>query len=222
MLQPEAPKPESKARKPKTPKPTETKAAEADAEAADVVIEDSTKMPRVPPTRESVLAEHSEILNLLEQEVNRLRENSDKASGVKFLRSIIRRVRNVQANSARVMKQKVPSARKNNNSGFLKPVKISSEMAKFTGLDPSGLHSRVDVTKFLCKYISDHNLQNPTDKRTINADPALSKLLNYDAKKSEKQLTYPHIQSLLKTHFKSDAAPAATATASASAKAVKA
>jgi chromatin remodeling complex protein RSC6 len=219
----EAPKPESKARKPKTPKPTETKAAEADAEAADVVIEDSTKMPRVPPTRESVLAEHSEILNLLEQEVNRLRENSDKASGVKFLRSIIRRVRNVQANSARVMKQKVPSARKNNNSGFLKPVKISSEMAKFTGLDPSGLHSRVDVTKFLCKYISDHNLQNPTDKRTINADPALSKLLNYDAKKSEKQLTYPHIQSLLKTHFKSDAAPAApAATASASAKAVKA
>lgn len=215
----EAPKAEPKARKPKTPKPTETKPAEAtEAEAADVVVEDSTKVPRVPPTRESVLAEHSEILNLLEQEVNRLRENSDKASGVKFLRSIIRRVRTVQANSARVMKQKVPSARKNNNSGFLKPVKISSEMAKFTGLDPSGLHSRVDVTKFLCKYISDHNLQNPTDKRTINADPALSKLLNYDAKKSDKQLTYPHIQSLLKTHFKSDAAPAA----SASAKAVKA
>ena len=168
-----------------------------------VGVEDSVRTPRVSPTRESVLAEHSEILNLLEAEVSRLRDGSDKTTGVKFLRSIIRSVKSTQANAARVMKQKVPSARKNNNSGFLKPVKISTDMAKFTGLDPNTLHSRVDVTKFLCKYIAEHNLQNPEDKRTINADPALSKLLGYDSKKSDKVLTYPHIQSLLKTHFTS-------------------
>jgi chromatin remodeling complex protein RSC6 len=178
-------------------------------------VDDSTKTPRVPPTRESVLAEHAEIINLLEEEINRLRDGSDKSSGVKFLRTISRRVKSAQSNSARVMKQKVPSARKNNNSGFLKPVNISYDMAKFTGLDPSGLHSRVDVTKFLCKYIADHNLQNPTDKRTINADPALSKLLGYDAKKADQPLTYPRIQSLLKTHFTSQAQVPVVASASA-------
>lgn len=182
---------------------TEAVALPAEAPVEVAGVEDSVRTPRVAPTRESVLAEHSEILNLLEAEVSRLRDGSDKTSGVKFLRSIIRSVRATQSNAARVMKQKVPSARKNNNSGFLKPVKISQDMAKFTGLDPNNLHSRVDVTKFLCKYIADHNLQNPEDKRTINADPALSKLLGYDSKKAEKVLTYPHIQSLLKNHFTS-------------------
>jgi upstream activation factor subunit UAF30 len=73
-------------------------------------------------------------------------------------------------------------------------------MAKFTGFDPKVQHSRVDVTKFLCKYIKDKNLQNPVNKREINADPALSKLLNYDPKTSV-PLTYPSMQKLLKNHF---------------------
>lgn len=189
-----------------TPAPAPTPVA-TEALVEVTGVEDSVRTPRVAPTRESVLAEFSEILNLLEAEVSRLRDGTDKTSGVKFLRSIIRNVRSTQANAARVMKQKIPSARRNNNSGFLKPVKISQDMAKFTGLDPNNLHSRVDVTKFLCKYIADHNLQNPEDKRTINADPALSKLLGYDSKKAEKVLTYPHIQSLLKTHFTSQPKP---------------
>jgi chromatin remodeling complex protein RSC6 len=220
---------EKKARAPRVKKTDDSTPAVAQAPVAAAVVpdssvdaaDDSTKTPRVPPTRESVLAEHAEIINLLEEEITRLRDGSDKTSGVKFLRAIARRVKSAQSNSARVMKQKVPSARKNNNSGFLKPVKISGDMAKFTGLDPSGLHSRVDVTKFLCKYIADHNLQNPTDKRTINADPALSKLLGYDSKKGDQPLTYPRIQSLLKTHFTSQApvvALAATAAATAKAK----
>ena len=186
------------------PKKAEEKVASTDeAQLVEETSEDATKASRVPPTRESVLAEHSEILNLLEQEVARIRDGSDKTVGVKFLRSVIRRVKSAQNNSARVMKQKLPSARKNNNSGFLKPVKISQEMAKFTGLDPNGLHSRVDVTKYLCKYISERNLQDPNYRRHINPDNALSKLLGYDAKKADKPLTYPHIQSLLKSHITS-------------------
>ena len=179
-----------------------TAAVVVGSDSGAVVVEDSSvKAVRVPPTRDSVLAEHSEIINLLEAEVTRMRDGTDKTSSVKFLRSISRRVRGVQQNSSRVMKQKVPSARRNNNSGFLKPVNISADMARFTGLNPAERHSRVDVTKILCKYIVDHNLQNPADKRTINADPALAKLLCYDAKKADAPLTYPRIQSLLKTHF---------------------
>ena len=163
--------------------------------------EEVTKQSRTLPTRESVMAEFSELSNLLEQQVTQLRDTTDKTNNVRFLRSVNKRVRNLQSSVARVLRHKQPSSRKNNNSGFLKPVKISSDMAKFTGLDPSELHSRVDVTKFLCNYIKDHNLQNPDDKRKINADPSLAKLLGYDAKTADKPLTYYHIQSLLKTHF---------------------
>lgn len=156
---------------------------------------------RTVHTRESVMADFSELTSLVEAEIERLRESSDKSTMTKFLRTVVlRRLKSLQSATARVLKHKAPSARRNNNSGFLKPVNISPEIAKFTGLDPKSQHSRVDVTKFLCKYIADKNLQNPADKRQINADPALTKLLNYDSK-GEKPLTYYHMQSLLKNHF---------------------
>lgn len=184
-------------------------AAAAAAAAAEPVVAETTevagvedsKASRVAPTRESVLADLAETISLIEQEIAHHKESGAPAAHTRFLRTVVRRLKSSQTNIARVLRQKAPSSRKNNNSGFLKPVKISEAMAKFTGLDVNALHSRVDVTKFLCKYIEDHKLQNPDDKRVIQADPALSKLLGYDAKKAEKALTYPHVQSLLKTHF---------------------
>lgn len=205
-----APTPDStkKARAPRQKKTTEDAPATEPAPAVvpeslpeEVVVDTSTKAPRNVPTRESIMAEFSELLSLLDQQITNVRDATDKTNGVRFLRTLSKRLRNLQTSSSRLMRQKQPSARKNNNSGFLKPVKISSDMAKFTGLDPSGLHSRVDVTKFLCSYIRDHNLQNPKDRRQIVADPQLSKLLGYDSKKTDTPLTYYHIQSLLKNHF---------------------
>lgn len=166
-------------------------------------VEEHTRAPRTSPTRESVMAEFGELLNILETEVARLRELGDKSSASfsRFLRNTVqKRLRSLHTSTARVLKHKAPSARKNNNSGFLKPVTISADIAKFTKLDPKQQHSRVDVTKYLCKYIAENNLQNPENRRIINADPALSKLLGYDSK-DEKPLTYYHMQSLLKNHF---------------------
>jgi len=165
--------------------------------------EEAETKTRVVPTRESVMTEFAELVNVLEAEVARLRDSTDKNSGVKFLRGVTRRIKALQTSTARVVKQKQPSARKNNNSGFLKPVQISESIAKFTGLPADQLHSRVEVTKHLCQYIKEKNLQNPADKRQIVADPALSKILGYDAKKDDKPLTYYRLQSLLKNnnHF---------------------
>jgi chromatin remodeling complex protein RSC6 len=78
-------------------------------------------------------------------------------------------------------------------------------MAKFTGWNADELKSRVDVTKYLCNYIKEKNLQNPKDRRQIIADTKLAKLLDYDNKKDTQPLTYFLIQSHLKKHFiKSD------------------
>ena len=178
----------------------------APAPVVDVVepTEEAETKTRVVPTRESVMTEFAELVNVLEAEVSRLRDSTDKNSGVKFLRGVTRRIKALQTSTARVVKQKQPSARKNNNSGFLKPVQISESIAKFTGLPADQLHSRVEVTKHLCQYIKEKNLQNPADKRQIVADPALSKILGYDAKKDDKPLTYYRIQSYIKPHFVKD------------------
>lgn len=74
----------------------------------------------------------------------------------------------------------------NQNSGLLKPVIISDEMAKFAGWEKDELHSRVDVTKVICAYIKGDeksgrpNLQKPSNKKTILPDQALKDLLRWD------------------------------------------
>ena len=73
-------------------------------------------------------------------------------------------------------------------------------MAQFTGWNQKDLKSRVDVTKYICNYIKDNDLQNPSDRRQILADSKLSKLLKYDSKTSD-PLTYYKIQTYMKPHF---------------------
>jgi upstream activation factor subunit UAF30 len=100
------------------------------------------------------------------------------------------------------MKKKKKSGRTNNkNSGFLKPVPISKEMAKFTGWNQDELRSRVEVTKYICDYISQHDLQNPEDRRQIRPDTRLQKLLGFNPKKSKEPLRYYSLQTHLKHHF---------------------
>jgi len=165
----------------------------------------SSKKKRVLLTRDMVLDSFDEIIGLIETEITSLRDSQAKTKGVKFLRTIGKRIKTLRNHSARMIKQRNNTNKKttnnNNNSGFLKPVAISKEMAKFTGWDASQLRSRVDVTKFLCNYIKENDLQNPKDRRQILADSKLSKLLKYDTKKETEPLTYFRIQSCLKDHF---------------------
>jgi chromatin remodeling complex protein RSC6 len=168
----------------------------------DTIVEDS-QSKRGAPTRDIVLQSFDEIIKSIETEMEGLREGDTKNKGVKFLRTLNKRLKVLKNQSSRIIKDKRVSAKKgtNNNSGFLKPVKISTEMAKFTGWDKDELKSRVDVTKFLCDYIRNNNLQNPKDKRQILADGKLQKLLKYDPKKETEPLTYFKLQSSLKGHF---------------------
>jgi chromatin remodeling complex protein RSC6 len=176
----------------------------SDVEGTDEVVdaEVSVKKKRRVPTKESVAEGFDDLVAIIEEEINRLRESPGKAKGVKFLRSLGKRTKTLRGHAVRVMKQKQKTNRKNNtNSGFLKPVQISKEMAKFTGWNHEDLKSRVDVTKYICKYIRDNDLQNPEDRRQIVADKKLAKLLEYSTDNDEKPLTYYRIQTYMKKHF---------------------
>lgn len=191
-----------KAAAPATPPPSEQSAPTADT---------SVTKTRHVPTRESVEAEFAELVASLDEEINKLRASSAKSKGVKFLRTVNKRVKTLRNHALRVSRQRQTTRRSNTNSGFLKPVQISKELAKFTGWEQTQLRSRVDVTKFICDYIRDHNLQDPTDKRNIRVDQDknLKTLLNFDGKDG-KPLTYYSLQTYLKSHF-SPAAEAAAA-----------
>lgn len=166
-------------------------------------VVEGEKKKRTVPTKESILESMDEIIALIETEINSLRESQTKTKGIKFLRTLNKKYKIIKNQANRILKSRnsVKKTSTNVNSGFLKPVQISAEMAKFTGWDPAELKSRVDVTKFICAYVKDHNLQNPEDRRQILADSKLTKLLKYDVKKEGNPLTYFRIQTSLKNHF---------------------
>lgn len=177
------------------------------------VEEEDTQTPRVrrEVSKESVDTDFSSLLERIEGEVTRLRESSDKVKvrGIKFLRSVSKSLKTLHNDAKRVMKLKKKNARRAGAaSGFLKPIRISSELATFTGWDVNSQYSRVDVTKFICKYIKEHNLFDENDKRLILVDDKLKRLLNYDPANPPKDkdgkpapLNYFRLQRYLKNHF---------------------
>jgi len=58
-------------------------------------------------------------------------------------------------------------------SAFMKPMNISAELAEVVGKGPM---PRSEVVKALWVYIKKNNLQDPKNKRNINADAALKKV----------------------------------------------
>ena len=164
-----------------------------------------TKKRRVVD-RESVFNSFDALQKQVEDEIDAVRSASDKSrvSGVRFLRSLNKSLKQLKKDTARAMKQKRknPNRAKNTSSGFMKPVAISGEMSKFTGWGADELKSRVDVTKYICGYIRDNNLQNPDDRRQIVPDKKLQALLKLDKKSlKEEPLTYYSLQKKIQPHF---------------------
>ena len=64
-------------------------------------------------------------------------------------------------------------AKKAANSKFMKPMKISAELAEVVGKGPM---PRTEVTKKLLAYIKKHKRQDPDNMRNIVPDEKLSKV----------------------------------------------
>ena len=121
------------------------------------------------------------------------------------LTSVTSQVRTLQKRSEREIKaaQKASKKRKGKSgnrapSGFVKPTKISTELANFLGKDLGTEMARTEVTREINTYIRAHKLQDPKNGRVIRADPALRKLLKL---KSGDELTYFNLQRYMSPHF---------------------
>ena len=83
-------------------------------------------------------------------------------------------------------------------SGFVKPTKISDELAKFLEKPVGSEMARTDVTREINKYIRSHNLQDKDNGRKINPDAKLQTLLKI---KKTDELTYFNLQRYMSPHF---------------------
>ena len=72
------------------------------------------------------------------------------------------------------------------NSAFMKPMNISPELAVVVGKGPM---PRSEVVKALWVYIKKNDLQDPKNKRNINADEALKKVFGGKATVSMFEMT---------------------------------
>ena len=113
--------------------------------------------------------------------------------------------------------QKLSSKRKRKSgnrqpSGFVKPTRISDELASFLGKEKGTEMARTAVTRDINAYIRTNKLQDSTNGRKINPDAKLASLLKL---KKEDELTYFNLQRFMSPHFAKSVKAEAAAVASA-------
>jgi len=164
------------------------------------VVEETVETPVV----ENVVVAEKEEDNY-DQEFASIHEQLTLAlTTVKNLSSTLKALEKRVARDRKVMNKKMKGRVKRvvdpnkPPSGFAKPGPVSKELSNFLGLKEGELIARTEVTKKITEYCKEHNLQKQEDKRTINVDSTLKKLLRM--KKGE-ELTFFNLQKYMKVHY---------------------
>jgi len=134
---------------------------------------------------------------------------SDFSSKIQQLSAVISMLKNeyklLEKSVARELKsaQKYASKKKRSSgnrapSGFVKPTRITDELALFLGKEKGTEIARTVVSKEINAYIRANSLQDKDNGRKINPDAKLSKLLKLG---KEDELTYFNLQKYMKHHF---------------------
>ena len=210
--------PPSKSKAPKAPeeKPKKTSKTSKAATTTPVPV----PVPESVPVKEAVKQEAVEVVeNVVEDDVGKafadllqkLQMLTATFTAVKqdFKALEKRYMRELRAaTKATDKKKKSANSKPRQPSGFVKPTKISTELANFLGKPEGSEMARTEVTREINKYIRANDLQDPSNGRKINPDGKLRGLLQVP---TSDDLTYFNLQKYLSKHFpKSQAtAPAA-------------
>jgi chromatin remodeling complex protein RSC6 len=98
-------------------------------------------------------------------------------------------------------------------SGFARPSELSDELCDFLHVERGTQLARTDVTRMVCKYIKDNNLNSEANRRSIDfTKPGAGALKQLLEPESGAVVTYFNLQRYLKRHIKSTASASASAT----------
>ena len=101
-------------------------------------------------------------------------------------------IKKEQKTGAKVKKERKPC-------GFAVSSKVTPEMCEFMGRKEGELISRIEITKYLNKYIKENSLENPENRHNIVPDEKLWKILGEEAR--NEKITHFTIQKYLNKHF---------------------
>jgi chromatin remodeling complex protein RSC6 len=168
-----------------TPVAVAAPAAEVDARGADVVL---------GSLQESLRTLASDVSARLRAAVH---EAQEALRAMKREMRDSKRRRKVDPATLSPEERAAWEARRKNNA-FLKPRLLTDELCTFMGLPSKSQRSQTDVTKYVSKYVREHNCFDPTFKRRILPDAKLAKLLRV---KDKDEVSYLNLQSFLKVHY---------------------
>jgi upstream activation factor subunit UAF30 len=181
---------------PKTPKKPRAPKSVATPEPQPIVtasVVEDTPQQEVSTDTETPVAEQSVEFHAKLQQLSVL---------ISSLKADYRALEKKQARELKVaQKQNSKRKRKNGNrapSGFVKPTRISDELAKFLDKPSGSEMARTEVTRDINKYIRTHNLQDKENGRKIIPDAKLAALLKL---KKNDELTYFNLQRYMSPHF---------------------
>jgi chromatin remodeling complex protein RSC6 len=190
--------------------------AKADTPAKAEIVVPTTAAPSVvaapvvSQSSDALLAKLTETLKALSTEFS-----SKVREAVKTTQEAAKQAKKEHRDSKRKVKKnpetmtpeerKVWEARRANNA-FLVQRPLTDELCGFMGLKVGDKRSQTEVTKFISEYVKSHNCYDPTFKRRILPNAALTKLLRVDDKT---EVTYLNLQKFLKVHFKKAIVPVA-------------
>ena len=190
--------------KPKSEAVVETKSSEL---AAAVVVAESSSAPvslseQVDVAASSTLEEGEIDLGLTEQSVEFLSKLQQLGVLISSLKSEYRGLEKKWSRELKAAnKLSLKRRRKTVNrapSGFVKPTRISDELAHFLEKPSGSEMARTEVTRDINKYIRLHNLQDKDNGRKINPDSKLAALLKITG---GEELTYFNLQRFMSPHF---------------------
>ena len=187
---------EPKAKKAKAPKAAKVAAAEPEIVAAPA---SSTIAVEAASTEAPVVGEEVPLAEQSLEFIAKLQQLSVYISTLKT------EYRNLEKKWSRELKvaQKQTSRRKRKSvnrspSGFVKPTRISDELASFLGKDNGTEMARTAVTRDINTYIRTNKLQDTANGRKIIPDAKLAALLKL---KNTDELTYFNLQKYMSPHF---------------------
>lgn len=183
-------KPPSKSTKKPVKKEVSTTApapAPAPTPAPAPVVEEA--QPTIEASMLTVLSSFTDSIQTLTTSLNKL-----KADFKILEKHVLREAKTMDKVNAKRNKNKGSRA----PSGFVKPAAISTDLAKFLGVEPGTKMARTDVTKMITSYVKENGLQASDNGRKIVPDAKLKALLNVADKE---EVTYFNLQKFMKHHF---------------------
>ncbi|NDE13966.1 hypothetical protein EBZ80_03455 [bacterium] len=176
--------------------------AQEDDENAEIIATEAAAEPvkrtRRVVTKESLYQDVESFHDALEHFLG----NIPIERGLKNVKNqLLKKFKQIRSDTGRVLKIRPKDENKTrpeNTSGFMKPIKVSNELAGFLETNPQDEITRVHVTKKLCQYIKEKELQNPADRREIIPDNTLKGLFHL---KDDEKLTYYSMQKQIQQHI---------------------